>query len=108
MILELKMDKDYYDGYSEAYRIGGVKGITNKTKYGCGHFAITIFDTSVFITELFEYVKDADSGKYYVKDGKWVGDNDKVSCKECSFYNICKLDQRLNYEDNDDTWLRTE
>lgn len=73
MNLELKRDKDYSKS-SELYRLGGVKEITDKTKYGRGHFAITIFDTRIFITEFFDYVKDVDSGKYYVKDGKWVGD----------------------------------
>lgn len=77
MNLELKRDKDYtYNKSSEPYRLGGVKEITDKTKYGRGHFAITIFDTRIFITELFDYVKDVDSGKYYVKDGKWVGDTE--------------------------------
>lgn len=66
MVLELKRNtKEKTLSYStEPYRLGGVVSITNDTEYGDGHFAITIFYTRVFVTELFEYVKD----------GKWVGD----------------------------------
>lgn len=66
MVLELKRNtKEKTLSYStEPYRLGGVVSIANDTEYGDGHFAITIFDTRVFVTELFEYVKD----------GKWVGD----------------------------------
>lgn len=75
MELELKRNtKDKTLSYStEPYRLGGVVSITNDTECGEGYFAITIFDTRVFVTELFEYVKD-ENGKFYVKDGKWVGD----------------------------------
>ena len=31
----------------------------------------------VFYPEYFEYVKDADSGKHYIKDGIWVADNEE-------------------------------
>lgn len=54
------------------YTLGGVEKITCNTEYGVGHFAITIFDTRVFVTELFQYVKNAETGEYYVKDGVWV------------------------------------
>lgn len=54
------------------YTLGGVEKITCNTEYGVGHFAITIFDTSVFVTKLFQYVKNAETGEYYVKDGVWV------------------------------------
>lgn len=54
------------------YALGGVEKITCNTEYGVGHFAITIFDTRVFVTELFQYVKNAETGEYYVKDGVWV------------------------------------
>ena len=56
----------------EPYTLGGVEKITCNTEYGVGHFAITIFDTRVFVTELFQYVKNAETGEYYVKDGVWV------------------------------------
>lgn len=76
MTLELKQYKsDFFNNSTEPYRLGGVKSITDNTVYGSGHFAVTIFDTKVFITSAFEYVKDADSKKYFVKNGKWVGDN---------------------------------
>lgn len=54
------------------YTLGGVEKITCNTEYCVGHFAITIFDTRVFVTELFQYVKNAETGEYYVKDGVWV------------------------------------
>jgi hypothetical protein len=77
MTLELKMNKnDFFNNSTEPYQLGGVKEITDKTGYGKGHFAITIFDRRVFITECYEYVKDADSGKYFVKNGKWVADDE--------------------------------
>jgi len=77
MVLELKQYKnDFFNNSTEPYLISGVKEITGDTEYGAGHFAITIFDREVFYMPAFEYVKDADSGKYYVKDGKWAGDND--------------------------------
>lgn len=73
MTLELKQYKsDFFNNYTEPYTLSGVKSITNETIYGEGHFAITIFDTRVFITDAFEYVKEIDSGKIYVKNGKWV------------------------------------
>lgn len=62
------------------YLLGGVQKITDKTEYGDGYFAITIFDITIFdrrifVTSCFEYVKDVEKGKYYVKMGKWVGDD---------------------------------
>lgn len=56
------------------YALGGVEKITCNTEYGVGHFAITIFDTRVFVTKLFQYVKNAETGEYYVKDGVWVAE----------------------------------
>lgn len=73
MTLELKQYKnEFFNNSTEPYLLGGVEYITNETIYGDGHFSITIFDTRVFATDFFEYVKDADSGKMYVKSGKWV------------------------------------
>lgn len=73
MTLELKQYKhEVFNNSTEPYILGGVKNITNETAYGEGHFSITIFDTRVFVSDFFEYVKDADSGKMYVKNGKWV------------------------------------
>lgn len=73
MTLEMKQYKHHvFNNSTEPYRLGGVKAITNETIYGGGHFSITIFDTRVFATEFFEYVKDADSGKLYVENGRWV------------------------------------
>jgi hypothetical protein len=56
--------------------LGGVRDITDKTEYGEGHHAITIFDRKVFLTNAFEFVRDVDTNKYFVKDGKWVGNDD--------------------------------
>ena len=68
MTLELKQYKsDFFNNSTQPYSLGGVKEITEKTEYGTGHFAITIFDRRVFITACYEYVKDAESGKYFVK-----------------------------------------
>lgn len=77
MNLELKRYKDeFFNNSTEPYLLGGVEKITSNTEYGEGHFAITIFDRRMFITGAFEYVKDADSEKYYVKNGDWVAEND--------------------------------
>ncbi len=74
MTLELKQYKsDFFNNSTEPYRLGGVKSITDNTVHGEGHFAITIFDTKVFVASAFEYVKDVDSGKMFVKNGKWEG-----------------------------------
>lgn len=76
MTLELKRYKDdFFNNSTEPYVLGGVKKITEKTVYGEGHFSITIFDECFFITNYFEYVKDRDSGKMFVKNGKWVAEN---------------------------------
>ncbi len=78
MTLEIKQYRSYFfHNSTEPYRLSGVIDITDKTEYGEGHFAITISDRRVFYPEYFEYVKDADSGKYYIKDGIWVADNEE-------------------------------
>ena len=59
------------------YSLRGVQKITDKTEYGDGYFAITIFDRRIFVTSYFEYVKDVEKEKYYVKMGKWVGEEDE-------------------------------
>ncbi len=72
MTLELKRYKsDFFNNSTEPYLLGGVKDITSETVYGKGHFAVTIFDTRVFVADYFEYVKDSDTGKVYVENGKW-------------------------------------
>lgn len=74
MTLELKQYKsDFFNNSTKPYRLGGVESITNDTAYGEGYFAITIFDTKVFVASVFEYVKDVGSGKMFVKNGKWEG-----------------------------------
>ena len=60
----------------------GVQKITDKTEYGDGRFAITIFDRRIFVTSCFEYVKDVEKEKYYVKMGKWVGEEAERALKE--------------------------
>ena len=78
MTLELKQYKsDFFNNSTKPYRLGGVKSITIETVYGKGQCAITIFDTKVFRIDCVEYVKDADSGKFFVENGKWCADNDK-------------------------------
>ncbi len=73
MTLELKQYyNDFFNNSTNPYLLGGVKEITSNTEYGDGHFAITIYDRRVFFTDAFEYVKDKDSGKYFVKNGEWV------------------------------------
>ena len=77
MTLELKQYKsDFFNNSTKPYHLGGVKLITNNTIYGEGYFAITVFDTRAFVADCFEYVKDSDSGKFFVENGKWVDDND--------------------------------
>lgn len=73
MTLELKQYyNEFFNNSTKPYSLGGVKEITNNTEYGDGHFSITIYERKVFITDAFEYVKDKDSGKYFVKDGEWI------------------------------------
>ena len=73
MTLILKRYKnEIFNNSTDPYRLGGVKNITSETEYGEGHFAITIFDTRIFATDFFEYVKDDESGKVYVENGEWV------------------------------------
>ena len=87
MTLELKQYKsDFFNNSTKPYRLGGVKSITSDTIYGKGYFAITIFDTKVFLTDCFEYVKDADSGKFSVKMESGVPtmtDNEIIKALEC-------------------------
>ena len=59
MTLELKQyNSEVFN--NRPYLLGGVKEITDKTEYGIGHFAITISDRRVLITDRYEYVKDAE------------------------------------------------
>lgn len=81
MILELLRYKDDFfkaNRNPKPYKLGGVEKITCNTEYGIGHFAITIFDTRIFVTELFQYVKNAETGEYYVKNGAWVRQKDVI------------------------------
>ena len=66
MTLELKQWNN------EPYALGGVQEITDKTEYGEGHFAITIFDRRIFFLDCFEYVKCRETGEYFVNRGEWV------------------------------------
>lgn len=73
MTLELKRYKDtFFDNSTEPYSLGGVKDVCLMPDHE-EYFCITIFDTRMFVPESFEYVKDRDTGIYYVRDGKWVG-----------------------------------
>lgn len=72
MILEVKQYPNWAIDNPKPYLLGGVQEITNETIYGEGHHAITIFDQRVFATECFEFVRNYDTGEYFVKDGKWV------------------------------------
>lgn len=77
MTLELKQYYDpQFDNSTKPYTLFGVRKITDQTEYGQGYFAITIFERKVFITECFEYVKNSDTGEYFVKNGKWVKQDD--------------------------------
>lgn len=73
MILELKRyEDDFFNNSIEPYRLGGVEDVTDKTEYGEGYFAITIFDRRVFFVKDFEYVRCVETGKYYINNGKCV------------------------------------
>ncbi len=75
MTLELKKYKDdFFNWSTEPYRLERVERITNETVYGKGCFSITIFDERFFLTKTFEYIKNADTDEYFVKNGEWVGD----------------------------------
>lgn len=79
MTLEIKQYPNWVIGKEPMpYLLGGVKEITSDTEYGEWHHAITIFDRRVFATECFEFVRDRDTGEYYVKDGKWVCDKQTI------------------------------
>lgn len=74
MILELKRYKDsFFDNSTEPYAFGGVEEIGLMPKHE-DYFYITIFDTRIFSTDSFEYVKDRDTEAYFVRDGKWVAE----------------------------------
>lgn len=73
MTLELKRYKDdFLTIQQNQYRLGGVEDVTDKTGYGEGHFAISIFDRRIFLVKDFEYVRCVETGKYYINNGKWV------------------------------------
>ena len=73
MILELKRyEDDFFNNSTEPYRLGGVEDVTDKTEYGGGYFAITIFDRRVFFVKDLKYVRCVETGKCYVDSGKWV------------------------------------
>lgn len=75
MTLELKQYEDkYFDNSTEPYALGGVRDIGLMPKHE-EYFYIEIFDTRIFNPEMFEYVKDRDTGKYFVRDGEWVTDD---------------------------------
>ena len=81
MTLELlRYEDDFFEvnRNPKPYTLGGVEKITCNTEYGIGHFAITIFDTRIFAMELFQYVKNAETGEYYVKNGVWVCQKDVI------------------------------
>ena len=73
MTLELKQYKNnFFYNSDDPYKLDGVVSVNINTEYGEDTFAVTIFDTRIFIASVFEYVKDADTGEYFVKDGKCV------------------------------------
>ncbi len=72
MTLELLQYPNWVHLKQTPYRLGGVEKITCDTELGYGHFSTKIFDTRTFCTDMFEYVRNVDTGKFYVKDGKWV------------------------------------
>ena len=76
MTLELLQKPFWLNKNPVPYMLGGVEKVTDKTEYGEGHFAITIFDRRVFITEGFEYVRNADTGESFVENGEWVGERE--------------------------------
>lgn len=65
-----------------SYLLRGVESIIINMDYDAGHFAIVKPDTRenidaiLLVIDDFEYIKDIDSGKYFVKNGKWVDDDD--------------------------------
>lgn len=73
MILELYQTEKMRSltGYTAPYRLFGVKNISKVDEV---IFNIEIFDTRSYATDVFEYVEDITSGKVFVKNGKWVGD----------------------------------
>lgn len=73
MTLELKQYPNQINQqYQKSYFLGGVQEITNQTEYGPGYFAITIFDRRIFVTCDFEYIKEKGRERYFIKNGKWV------------------------------------
>lgn len=73
MTLELKQYKsDFFPNSTEPYHLGGVESVRIGTEYGEDTLGVTVFDRRVFAANVFEYIKDADTGEYFVKDGKCV------------------------------------
>lgn len=73
MILELYQTEKMRSrtGYTAPYRLFEVKNISKVDEV---IFNIEIFDTRPYATDVFEYVEDITSGKVFVENGKWVGD----------------------------------
>ena len=73
MNIEMLQKPNWCRQNPEPYILNCIDKITCDTVYGYGNFS-TCFDNEmiVYVTDCFRHVKNADTGKYYVKDGKWV------------------------------------
>lgn len=76
MTLELKMFPDEYGLSSVApYALSKVRKISSSSKARL--VDITIDDTRSFLISRFDYIKDIDTGEYFVRNGEWIKDLDK-------------------------------
>ena len=70
--LELKFrNDDTYRWRTEPFEICDVKDV-GRDNIQSDHFFVEAPDRKLLKIEFFEYVKNADTGAMYVKDGKWV------------------------------------
>ena len=69
MTLEMLRYQEDWMSPQKPYNLYSVEDIV---PYKVGYFTITIFDRRLFRLQDFRYVKDKETGKYYVKNGMWV------------------------------------
>ena len=72
MTIEMLQKPNWLRQNPEPYILNRISKITCDTDYGYGYFATCFDNEMVFVTDCFRHVKNADTGKYYVKDGKWI------------------------------------
>jgi hypothetical protein len=75
MTLELKKYSSWEPHKPNDYMLYGVKYIFRYPEYVKGNFTIVVNSTYIMPIKMFEYVRDIDTDKYYIKDGEWCGND---------------------------------